>query len=87
MVLTKMGKTYNSIALDGRADLLGSRSNIECGFCLQTMFQSLLGDVCASTHVFVGAIGAGTDQADLDFVGPVVFLCSLAYHVCVYIYF
>lgn len=42
------------------------------------MLQSLLGDVCASTHVFVGAVGAGTDQADLDFVWPAVLLRRFA---------
>lgn len=58
--------------------MLGSGRDVERGFCLQTMLQSLLGDVCASTHVFVGAVGAGTDQADLDFVWPAVLLCRFA---------
>lgn len=85
MILAKMEKTYNSIALDCRSNLLGSGRDVERGFCLQTMLQSLLGDICASTHVLVGAIGAGTNQADLDFVWPVVLLCCFACYVYIFI--
>jgi len=44
------------------------------------MLQCLFSDVRASTHILVGAIGAGTDQADLDFIWPAILLSGFAYN-------
>jgi len=76
----KRRRTYDSIAFDCRTNLLGSRSNVKRGFCLQAVLQCLFSDIRASTHVLVGAIGAGTDQADFDFIWPAILLSGFAYN-------
>ena len=72
-------KTYNPVAFDGGTDLLGSWRDVERGFRLQSVVESLFRDVRASAHVFVRAVCAGTDQTDLDLVRPAVLLGALAY--------
>lgn len=44
---------------------------------LNTVIHSILSNACCSSHVLVRGVRAGTDQADLKFLGPLVLLYGL----------
>lgn len=66
--------TYDSVALDRGADLLGAGGDVERGFGLEPVLHGLFGDARAPAHVLVRAVRAGADQADLYLVRPAVLL-------------
>ncbi|KAI6755925.1 hypothetical protein HG531_005031 [Fusarium graminearum] len=67
-----------AITLNGGADLLGTRSDSESRLGLDTVVESITGNGSSTGHVLVGGVGARTDQADLELLGPAVLLDSLA---------
>ena len=60
------------------ADLLRTRSDSEESLGLDAVIKSIAGDGGSTGHVFVGRVGTGTNQTDLELLWPVVGLDSLA---------
>jgi hypothetical protein len=58
-------------------DLFRPRGNEENRLGLDAVVESITGNASSAVHVLVRAVGAGSDQADLELLGPVVVLGSL----------
>lgn len=63
-----------TITFNGGANLLGTRGDGECRLELKTSVLGLGDEGSGAGHVLVGRVGAGTDEGDLDLIGPVVLL-------------
>lgn len=61
-----------TVTFDGSTNLLGTGGDSELGLGLETVRGSLTGDRSGTRHVFVGRVGARTDEGNLEFLGPVV---------------
>jgi len=61
-----------SIALNGGANLLGTRSDSEDGLGLDTVVHGVLSDGSGARHVLVRGVCARTNQTDLEVRRPVV---------------
>jgi len=63
-----------SVTSDSGTDLLGTGGDGELRLDTQTVVSGFLGDESSTRHVLVGRVGAGTDQPNLEFMGPTVLL-------------
>ena len=63
-----------AISVNCSPDLFGSRSDRELALDMKSMGGCFLRDRCGARHIFVGGVGAGTDEGDFEFRGPVVLL-------------
>jgi len=60
------------VAFDSSANLLGTGCDGELALNLESVIRSFLGDGSGARHVFVRRVGAGSDEGNLEFFGPVV---------------
>ncbi|KNC29425.1 hypothetical protein FF38_06588 [Lucilia cuprina] len=56
----------DAVTFNGGTNLFRAGSYIEGNLGFETMFHGVLGNAGATTHIFVGRVGAGTDQTDLN---------------------
>ena len=68
----------NAVARDGCAHLLRAGGDSELCRDVETVLLRLTSNARGARHVLVRRVGAGTDEADLEFLGPAVLLdlCS-----------
>jgi len=67
-----------TVTLNGSTDLLRARSDSELALNIETMLSSFTGNRSRARHVLVRRVSAGTDESDLEFLGPVVLLDLLS---------
>jgi hypothetical protein len=63
-----------AVPINGSSNLFGSRSDRELALDLKSMGGCFLRNRSGAGHVFVGGVGAGTDEGDFEFRRPVVLL-------------
>ncbi|KAH3659493.1 hypothetical protein OGATHE_005538 [Ogataea polymorpha] len=61
-----------TVSCNGGSDLLGTWSDSEDGLGLESVGLSILDDGGSSRHVFVGGVGTGSNQTNLDLQWPVI---------------
>jgi len=66
-----------AITLNGGANLLRAGRDGEKRLGLDAVVHGVLGDGCSARHVLVGGVGARSDKANLELLGPVVRLDSV----------
>jgi len=60
----------DAVTLDGGADLLGSRADVELGLDLGSVLLALLADLSSARKILIAAVGAAADEADGELVLP-----------------
>ena len=64
---SKLTKSFgNSITLNGGADLLRSGSDVEWNLGLNSVLQGIFNNAGATSHIFVGRVGARSNKSNLD---------------------
>uniref|UniRef100_A0A1L8EHS2 Uncharacterized protein n=1 Tax=Haematobia irritans TaxID=7368 RepID=A0A1L8EHS2_HAEIR len=64
----------DAIAFNGSTNLFRAGGNIEGNLGFQTMFHGILGNTGTTTHIFIGRVGAGTNQTNFNVNGITVLL-------------
>ena len=64
--------SHLTVALDGRADLLGTGGDREARLEVDAVVSRLLRDVGRAGHVLVGRVRARADESDLELLWPAV---------------
>jgi hypothetical protein len=67
-----------TVTSDSSTDLLGSRGDSELAPEVEAVVSSLFDDRGGAGHILIGRVGARTNEADLDFLGPVILLDLLS---------